>query len=123
MDFEFLSVSYIFSEIILLGLYWMMQDYIRVDLIPPPPTRPTPIDVATMPMEEKIRKILSFLKEGELLAAREREILEMVLESKKRKEIADELCLSENTIKTYTRTLYGKLGVSSREELYALLLK
>ena len=122
-DFEFLSVSYIFSEIILLGLYWMMQDYIRVDLIPPPPTRPTPIDVATMPMEEKIRKILSFLKEGELLAAREREILEMVLESKKRKEIADELCLSENTIKTYTRTLYGKLGVSSREELYALLLK
>jgi two-component system response regulator DevR len=76
-----------------------------------------------MPMEEKILKILSFLKEGELLATREREILEMVLENKKRKEIADELCLSENTIKTYTRTLYGKLGVSSREELYALLVK
>jgi DNA-binding CsgD family transcriptional regulator len=31
--------------------------------------------------------------------------------------------LSENTIKTYTRTLYGKVGVSSREELYALLIK
>ena len=81
------------------------------------------IDIATMPMEEKILKILSFLKEGELLSPREREILEMVLENKKRKEIADELCLSENTIKTYTRTLYGKLGVSSREELYALLIK
>ena len=27
-DFEFLSVSYLFSEIILLGLYWMMQDYV-----------------------------------------------------------------------------------------------
>ena len=125
-DFEFLSVSYIFSEIILLGLYWMMQDYVRVDLVPQPAqevARPTPIDIATMPMEEKILKILSFLKEGELLATREREILEMVLENKKRKEIADALCLSENTIKTYTRTLYGKLGVSSREELYALLLK
>ena len=125
-DFEFLSVSYIFSEIILLGLYWMMQDYVRVDLVPQPTqetVRPTPIDIATMPMEEKILKILSFLKEGELLATREREILEMVLENKKRKEIADALCLSENTIKTYTRTLYGKLGVSSREELYALLLK
>ncbi len=125
-NFEFLSVSYLFSEIILLVLYWMMQDYVRSDLIPQSvqeAPRPAPVDIATMPMEEKILKILSFLKEGELLATREREILEMVLENKKRKEIADELCLSENTIKTYTRTLYGKLGVSSREEIYALLIK
>ena len=125
-DFEFLSVSYLFSEIILLGLYWMMQDYARVDLIPQPTTevaRPAPVDIATMPMEEKISKILSFLTPGEILATREREILELILQNKKRKEIADELCLSENTIKTYTRTLYGKLGVSSREELFALLIK
>ncbi|MBE6707625.1 MAG: response regulator transcription factor [Ruminococcaceae bacterium] len=40
-----------------------------------------------------------------------------------RKEITDELNLSEITIKTYTRTLYGKLCICSREELYALLLK
>ena len=52
-----------------------------------------------------------------------REILELILKNKRRKEIANELCLSENTIKTYTRTLYSKLGVSSREELYALLIK
>ena len=125
-NFEFLSVSYLFSEIILLGLYWMMQDYVRSDLIPQPAAeapRPVPIDIATMPMEEKILKVLSFLKPGEILATREREILELVLQNKKRKEIAEELCLSENTIKTYTRTLYGKLGVSSREELYALLMK
>ena len=37
--------------------------------------------------------------------------------------LAEILCFSENTIKTYTRTLYGKLGVSSREELYSLLVK
>ena len=125
-NFEFLSVSYLFSEIILLGLDWMMQDYVRVDLAPQPTqevTRLTPIDIAAIPMEEKVLKILSFLKSGEMLAAREREILELVLQNKKRKEIAEELCLSENTIKTYTRTLYGKLGVSSREELYALLVK
>ena len=125
-DFEFLSVSYIFSEIVLLGLYWMMQDYVRVDLVPQPTqevARPAPVDIATMPMEEKILKILSFLTPGEILATREREILELILQNKKRKEIADELCLSENTIKTYTRTLYGKVGVSSREELYALLIK
>ena len=125
-DFEFLSVSYLFSEIILLGVYWMMQEYVRVDLVPQPAqevARPVPVDIATMPMEEKILKVLSFLQPGEMLATREREILELVLQNKKRKEIAEELCLSENTIKTYTRTLYGKLGVSSREELYVLLIK
>ena len=125
-DFEFLSVSYLFSEIILLGLYWMMQDYVRADLAPSQTneiSRPATVDIATMPMEEKIPKILSFLAPGEMLAAREREILELILQNKKRKEIAEVLCLSENTIKTYTRTLYGKLGVGSREELYALLIK
>lgn len=125
-NFEFLSVSYLFSEVILLGVYWMMQGYVRLDLVPKPtqePLRPAPVDIATMPMEEKILKILSCLNQGEILAAREREILELVLANKKRKEIADALCLSENTIKTYTRTLYGKLGVGSREELYALLVK
>lgn len=125
-DFEFLSVSYLFSEIVLLGLYWMMQDYVRADLAlgqTCEASRPATIDIATMPMEEKILKILSFLAPDEMLAAREREILELILQNKKRKEIAEALCLSENTIKTYTRTLYGKIGVSSREELYALLIK
>lgn len=121
-DFEFLSVSYLFSEVVLLAVYWMMQDYVRLDLAPKPVTQ-TAIDVAAMPIEEKVLKVISFLKAGEMLTAREREILELVLHNKKRREIAEELCLSENTIKTYTRTLYGKLGVSSREELYTLLIK
>jgi len=76
-----------------------------------------------MPMEEKIQKVLYFVRDGELLCTREREILELILANKKRKEIALELYLSENTIKTYTRTLYSKLGVSCREELYSLLLE
>lgn len=124
-EFEFLAVTYIISELLLLLVYWMMQDYVRRDLIPQPSqsVRTPVVDISTMPMEEKILKILSFLNSGEILTAREREILEMVLQSKKRKEIAEILCLSENTIKTYTRTLYGKLGVSSREELYSLLVK
>ncbi len=125
-DFEFLSVSYLFSEVVLLGLYWMMQDYVRLDLVPVSTqkvSRLASTEIAAMPMEDKMSKILSTLNCGEMLAPRERDVLELVLQNKKRKEIAEELCLSENTIKTYTRTLYGKLGVSSREELYALLIK
>ncbi len=122
--FEFLSISYLFSELVLLGVYWMMQDYVRAEQRPPEPaSRPVPVDVAAMPQEEKILRILSHVSDGEVLALREREILELMLQNRKRKEIADELNLSENTIKTYTRKLYGKLGVSSREELYALLTK
>lgn len=120
-NFEFLSVSYLFSEVILLGIYWMMQDYVRLDLIPKP--QPSAADGAVLPIEEQVEKILSHLSPGETLSTRERQILEMILENKKRKEIADLLCLSENTIKTYTRTLYSKTGVGSREELYSLLTK
>ena len=76
-----------------------------------------------MPLEDKILKVLSNLKEGEILAVREREILELMLQDKRRKEIADELHLSENTIKTYTRSLYSKIGVSCREDIYMLLTK
>jgi DNA-binding NarL/FixJ family response regulator len=122
-DFEFLSVSYLFSEVILLGLYWMMQDYVRVDLISQPvqeAPRPVPTDPS---MEEKLSRALARLSPEEALSSRESEVLALVLAHKKRKEIAEELHLSENTIKTYTRTLYGKVCVSSREELYTLLIK
>ena len=74
-------------------------------------------------MEEKLNKVLTFIGDGETLAVREREILELILSNVKRKEIANKLSISENTVKTYTRTLYAKLGVNSRNELYELILK
>lgn len=124
-EFEFLSVTYIISELLLLLLYWMMQDYIPIRDVPKqmPESRGVVLQVATMPMEEKVEKSLANIKEGESLSEREREILELILENKKRKDIAESMHLSENTIKTYTRNLYNKLGVCSRDELYGLLLK
>ena len=104
----------------------MLQDYIHINDVPlysPKQQEKLGVDILTMPMEEKIQKVLYFVRDGELLCTREREILELILANKKRKEIALELYLSENTIKTYTRTLYSKLGVSCREELYSLLLE
>jgi DNA-binding CsgD family transcriptional regulator len=123
-NFEFLAVSYLMSELIFLALYWMMQDYVHIQHAPAPivEVKASVIDIATISMDEKIKIVLAHLPQGEILVAREREILEKILENKKRKDIADELHLSENTIKTYTRTLYNKLNVSSREELYKLLL-
>lgn len=116
-DFEFLSVSYLFSEVLLLGMYWIMQDYVRYDLIPAPAETPAPVP----PMEERVGLILATLPVGVTLHPRERQVLEAILDNKRRKDIAAELFLSENTVKTYTRNLYNKLGVASREELHALL--
>ena len=125
-NFEFLAVSYFMSEFVFFFVYWMLQDYVHKGDLPVPTgvtQEPVFPDIATMPMDVKIRKVLSSLKSGETLGTREREILVAILENKKRKEIASQLCLSENTIKTYTRSLYAKLGIGCREELYALLLK
>lgn len=102
-SFEFMSAFYLFSELMLLGVHWLMLDTVA-------PTPVTPMEI-----------LLARLPKGVSLHPREREILELVLQNEKRKEIAVKLNLSENTVKTYTRNLYRKLDVSSREELYALL--
>ena len=125
-EYEFLSVTYVISELLLLIVYWMMQDYVlKRDIHTYTQTQKEElaIQITAMTMESKLARVLSFVKEDSPLSIREREILEMIIAGKKRKEIADTLHLSENTIKTYTRTLYSKLGISCREELYELLLK
>lgn len=101
--FEYMSAFYLFSEVMLLGLHWLMQDTVKADAVTP------------------VEAVLKHLPEGVTLHPREREILALMLENERRKEIAVKLNLSENTVKTYTRNLYRKLCISSREELYALL--
>ena len=125
-EYEFLSVTYIASEFLLLIVYWMLQDYGRKNDIPtytPAEKEELAVQITEMTMEAKLAKVLTFVKGDNPLSMREREILEMVIAGKKRREIADKMHLSENTVKTYTRTLYGKLEISCREELYELLLQ
>lgn len=125
-EYEFLSVTYIASEFLLLIVYWMLQDYVHKNDLPtytPAEKEELAIQITEMTMEAKLAKVLTFVKEDNPLSMREREILEMVIAGKKRREIAEKMHLSENTVKTYTRTLYGKLGISCREELYELLLQ
>ena len=125
-EFEFLAVTYILSEIMLLFLYWMMQDYIPLcelkRLNAEDGDASKPLD-STAFSESAIGKLISCTANGVVITAREREILEKILMKKKRKDIALEMHLSENTVKTYTRSLYSKLGVSSREEIFDLIPK
>ena len=96
-DFEFLSVSYIVSGLLLLFLYDIVQDQtVR---------RPS------APSVEDIGSLYPSLTE------REMDVLKLLLENKKRKEIAEELFVTENTIKKHTAHIYEKLEVSDRSEL------
>ena len=125
-DFELLSVTYVMSAGAFLGVWLMLQDYVHkrdISKFTAAEQKRLAVGITALSMEEKLTKVLLVVKEAESLGIREREILELILNNKRRKDIANDLHLSENTVKTYTRSLYSKLGVSCREELYSLLLK
>ncbi|MHB1809635.1 MAG: helix-turn-helix transcriptional regulator [Solirubrobacteraceae bacterium] len=58
-------------------------------------------------------------EESELLTLREAEVLGMLRDGRLNAEIADELQISIETVRTHARNIYRKLGVSSRRELVA----
>lgn len=136
-DFEFLSISYIVSELLLLLLYGMMQEYgifpvcadqtktekaemdvcveqaEAVNLTDKREKKETGSEVDTM--MEKLQEICPAVH---TLSSREKDVLCEMLKDKKRKEIADTLYISENTVKTHTANIYAKLGVTSKSELF-----
>ena len=123
-EFEFLAVTYIASEIMLLLVYWMMQDYVYKDDIPsqiPAEKKVSVIFVDEKERAEKAELVLKSLPEGTLLTARQMDVLEGILAGKSRKELAADLHISENTVKMHTTALFKVLKVTSREEIFALI--
>ena len=55
------------------------------------------------------------------LSERERDLLPMVVQGRSIKDIADELVVSRNTVKSHLSHVYAKFGVHAREELMAAL--
>ena len=134
-EYEFLSVTYIGSELLLLAVYWMIQDYVYKNEVPSPivkevevikeieviKEKQTVVVINSAQKAEMINRLLSSLSEGRTLTVKEIEILESLVEGRSRKEIAAEHHVSENTIKTHISHIYEKFEVSSRESLMALL--
>jgi DNA-binding NarL/FixJ family response regulator len=56
-------------------------------------------------------------------SARELQVLELVGEGKSNKEIAGQLAISDETVKTHLRHLFEKLGVSDRAQAVAIALR
>jgi len=59
----------------------------------------------------------------EVLTPREREVFALASRGLKNAEIADELFLSEKTIKTHLRNIYNKLNLTSKAELRLFAVK
>lgn len=70
-----------------------------------------------------IAEILSENFGQEELTAQERKILQAIVGGKSNKEIAFELNVSENTVKTHVKNVFEKLGVSDRTSAATLAIK
>ncbi len=61
-------------------------------------------------------------REIETVSKREHEILEKIAQGKKNKEIATELFMSDQTVKSHLGRIFRKFNVSSRTQLISLLM-
>ena len=111
-DFEFLSVSYIASELLLLLLLGMIEDYESSK-------RQTklfyPSQGTFLP---SLEDVMAKWPKVQCLSNREKEVLEGILKGKKRKEIAEDLYITENTVKKHISNIFSKLEVTSRDEMF-----
>jgi len=85
-------------------------------------TEDTAIDFALIPPEE-LEGIVATKFEGFGLTKKEIEVAALMLVCDKRKEMAEKLFVSDDTVKTHISHIFKKLGVSSREELRELTKK
>ena len=133
--FEFLTVSYVISELFILLLYGILQEYgIRGEngsiIIANTSKKAEEYlsgtiqsDDTALFSETDIEHILSCDEIVSRITEREKEVLIKLLANKQRKEIADELFVTESTIKKHTSSIYAKFDVTNRFELYAKLKK
>lgn len=123
-QFEFLCVSYIINEGLLLLLYGILREYEYLK------TKNTTamVDISVLDFkdnlsEEQVALVFANWDDLKLLTNREKEILKHILFGERRKEIAVDLCISESAVKKHTTSIFRKLEVDNRTELYEKVKK
>lgn len=129
--FEFMSISYIITEGLILFLYGILQDYGLTDApqAVSPDTVEAPTDAVLSDSPEQA-EIITYFEQNQIdsvfeswedirsLSQREKEVLRLIMQNKKRKDIADELFVTESTIKKHTSSIFKKLNINNRSELF-----
>ena len=74
-------------------------------------------------MTDEVRKIYETRKGSKGLSTREAQVLKVAATGANNKEIAKEMCLSENSVKMFLKRAFFKLGASNRAEAVQLAVK
>lgn len=137
-QFEFLTVSYVISELFILLMYGILQEYgiccengsiivantsKKAEEYLSGTIRSGDLDDNTLFSEKDIEHILVGVEVAYQITEREKEVLAKLLANKQRKEIAEELFVTESTIKKHTSSIFAKFDVTNRYELYVKLKK
>jgi len=73
-------------------------------------------------IEEQQQKNLQKFKSYNLLSSREKEVVEYLISNIKNKMIAEQLFISENTLKKHAKNIYAKLKVQNKKELRQIFI-
>jgi DNA-binding NarL/FixJ family response regulator len=84
----------------------VIRKFVEAEEAPPPP--PSAPSITSQPARDRERSPLS---------QREREIVALVAQGFKNKEMAEKMFISEQTVKNHLHNIFDKLGVSDRLEL------
>lgn len=129
IDFEILSISYIISELFLLGLHLVMNEYQKMRTIVKQveivqnykiPEHNSLDTILENSFEKKIispETVELFVSGLNQLTPTEKRIYDAYISRVTTKEIMTSLNIKESTLKYHNRNIYGKLGISSRKEL------
>ena len=128
-DFEFLAISYLVTEVFLLLIYNIKGEYVyqhtNNEYIP---AENETVKVSAGSFDTSgtipdIEDIIEIWPQVATLTTREMEVFKEIIINKKRKDIAEDLCVSENTVKKHISNIFTKLEVSSRADIMNVLLK
>ena len=79
------------------------------------------VDGGNRSYTDRVSKQVQMLKEDYALSAREAEVAEMVARGDTVARIAEQLFVSENTVRTHTKRIYVKLDIHKKQELIDLV--
>lgn len=124
INFEMLSISYIISELFLMGIHLVIKENQRLkslilqkdEALSAIKTEKSVLNAANISSSA----IKYFTAGLETLTPTERKIFNAYLKGNSTKKIMSTLNIKENTLKFHNKNIYGKLGVSSRKELLTI---
>lgn len=120
---EILAISYIISELFLLGIQFVMEEnkklkaLVAIQKAPLNTADTTSIIHPSPTLTVSDEQFDRYIKGVDELTVTERSIYRYYVEGKTTKEIMSTLNIKENTLKFHNKNIYSKLGISSRKQL------